>query len=329
MIAYTYQESIAALFVGALGTGMYLCTFAYSLRWLLYSDQGWKLRQKIDWKILTPTLAMCTLTCTHIALAAVLTVEWTTNAVNHVPTSNKVAWPATVMCGAANSTVLIADGYLIYRCWVLFSRSVKTIIFPSLFWIGGVVCTVIQLYWQAVKGTDNTTAWTPVNMSVGPGTVLTPFWASTIIINLYTTGKIVYYIWRATKEQRQVHAPVNDLHFVIRVLLDSGMLYLFITIPHFIVWWIPNSSGAILVIAYFNLPVVGSAFNLINIRTSQHRTIGEMGRGMAGTVSEMQFTSRPPIDLDLEKSVDFRHHIGIDGPESETSSTLGSTTATA
>ena len=87
----------AALFVGALGTGMYLCTFAYSLRWLLYSDQGWKLRQKIDWKILTPTLAMCTLTCTHIALAAVLTVEWTTNAVNHVPTSNKVAWPATVM----------------------------------------------------------------------------------------------------------------------------------------------------------------------------------------------------------------------------------------
>ena len=97
MIAYTYQESIAALFVGALGTGMYLCTFAYSLRWLLYSDQGWKRREKIDWKILTPTLAMCTLTCTHIALAAVLTVEWTTNAVNHVPTSNKVAWPATVM----------------------------------------------------------------------------------------------------------------------------------------------------------------------------------------------------------------------------------------
>ena len=70
----------------------------------------------------------------------------------------------------------------------MFSRSLKTIIFPSLFWIGGVVCTVIQLYWQAVRGTDNTTAWTPVNMSVGPGTVLTPFWASTIIINLYTTG---------------------------------------------------------------------------------------------------------------------------------------------
>ncbi len=33
----------------------------------------------------------------------------------------------------------------------------------------------------------------------------------------------MYYIWRATKEQRQVHAPVNDLHFIIRVLLDSGI----------------------------------------------------------------------------------------------------------
>ena len=48
-----------------------------------------------------------------------------------------------------------------------------------------------------------------------------------------------------------MHAPVHDLHFIIRVLLDSGMLYLFITIPHFVVWWIPNSSGAILVLAYF------------------------------------------------------------------------------
>ena len=75
--------------------------------------------------------------------------------------------------------------------------------------------------------------------------------------------------------------------------------------------------------------MVGSAFNLINIRTSQHRTIGDMSRGMAGTVSEMQFTSRPPIDLDLEKSVDYRHHIGIGGSDSETSSTLGSSAATA
>ncbi len=72
-----------------------------------------------------------------------------------------------------------------------------------------------------------------------------------------------------------------------------------------------------------NLPVTGSAFNLINIRTSQQRAISDMGRSVAGTqaMSELQFGSRPPVDL--EKSVDHRHHIGIEGSESETSSTLG------
>ena len=98
MAGYTYQDIITALFVGALGTGMYLCTFGYALRWLLFSDQGWKRREKINWKILTPTLAMCALTCTHIALAALTTVEWITKAINHVPPlTSKVPWTQTVM----------------------------------------------------------------------------------------------------------------------------------------------------------------------------------------------------------------------------------------
>ncbi len=96
MAAYTYQDIITALFVGALGTGMYLCTFAYALRWLLFSDQGWKRREKISWKILTLTLAMCALTCTHVALAALTMVEWITNAINHAPPLSKVPWTQTV-----------------------------------------------------------------------------------------------------------------------------------------------------------------------------------------------------------------------------------------
>ena len=79
-----------------------------------------------------------------------------------------------------------------------------------------------------------------------------------------------------------------------------------------------------------NLPVTGSAFNLINIRTSQQRTISDMGRSVVGTrtVSELQFRSGPPIDLDLEKSVDHIRPIGIEGSESETSSNLGATAVT-
>ncbi len=55
-------------------------------------------------------------------------------------------------------------------------------------WIGGLVCTVLQLYWQTVQtGVWGKGKWEPVNMTVGLGTVLTPFWATTILLNAYTT----------------------------------------------------------------------------------------------------------------------------------------------
>lgn len=109
MPAYTYQESIAALFVGALGTGMYLCTLAYSLRWQLFTDQGWRLRTRIHWSILGATLTLFTLSSTHLALAALLTVEWANNAVAQLPPTDKVTWPATVMvrCWLARPSTLL------------------------------------------------------------------------------------------------------------------------------------------------------------------------------------------------------------------------------
>ena len=55
--------------------------------------------------------------------------------------------------------------------------------------MGGFVCTILQAYWQIVKVRQLPGVWTPVNMTVGPGTILTPFWASTILVNMYATGK--------------------------------------------------------------------------------------------------------------------------------------------
>ena len=84
----------------------------------------------------------------------------------------------------------------------------------------------------------------------------------------------MYHIWKVTKEQRQAHSPVRDLNFVVRVLLDSGMLYLFITIPHFAVWWIPSSSGAIPVLANFvylsSYHVMASADTLYRTESAGH-----------------------------------------------------------
>jgi hypothetical protein len=83
-----------------------------------------------------------------------------------------------------------------YRCWIVSNKSKRVIIFPVVMWIGGWICTVIQAYWQAVQtGHFGTGHWEPVNMTVGPGIVLTPFWGTTLALNTYTTGLFKFLIF--------------------------------------------------------------------------------------------------------------------------------------
>ncbi|KAH9476396.1 hypothetical protein JR316_0011971, partial [Psilocybe cubensis] len=177
-------------------------------------------------------------------------------------------------CTVTNMAVLTVDGFLIFRCWQVCERAYKMVISPIVLWIGGAACTVLQIYWQIVQSAEIHKAWTPINMTVGPGTILTPFWGCSIAVNVYSTGVILHRIWRHVQGQKRfstaMSSSTRDLRFVMRVLVESGALYLLITIPHFIVWWTPSST-AILILAWTNLPAVGCTFNLIVIRTSQRR----------------------------------------------------------
>ncbi|KAF4612712.1 hypothetical protein D9613_011835 [Agrocybe pediades] len=294
----TGTDRIIGLFVACTATGMYIVSLMYCLRWLLYTDGGWKLRDRIDRVMVSAVLSMAVLSSVHTSLA----VSTTFGVVQDLErgsdgTSNgSLPWSSVVMCTVANMTVLIADGFLIYRCWRMYARSLKRVAIPCFFWIGGVACTVLQLYWQVVQSAPIQAVWTPVNMNIGPGTILTPFWASTIVVNLYTTSVLVYRIWRAANAQPASATPNTDLRFIVRILIESGAIYALITIPHFVAWW-TTSSMAILVLGWINLPVVCSAFNLIVIRTARHRMDVDLERAeKQAVIPSMVFASPPEAE---------------------------------
>lgn len=58
-------------------------------------------------------------------------------------------------------------------------------------WIAALLCTILQIYLQ-VAHTNNPDIgpykWASVNMSMGPGIVLVPFWISTVLLNAYVSG---------------------------------------------------------------------------------------------------------------------------------------------
>lgn len=68
-------------------------------------------------------------------------------------------------------------------------------------WLAGFACTILQAYWQFVQSNADK-KWRWVNMSIGPGMILTPFWATTLALNIYTMCMPI-------SSYRQV--PTNDM----------------------------------------------------------------------------------------------------------------------
>jgi len=170
-----------------------------------------------------------------------------------------------------------------------YCKSQKIIALPSLLWIGAFICTILQAYWQTVQNRNIVNAWQPVNMTIGPGTILTPFWGSTMLLNAYATPVMAYRLWRISKDSEGSTSP-DSLQFLMRVLVESGAMYLLITTSHFIVWWTP-STYAIAIVAAMNRPMTGIAFNLILIRTAKKKAEDNWNEQHRPPMSAMQFNT--------------------------------------
>ncbi|KDR83251.1 hypothetical protein GALMADRAFT_134735 [Galerina marginata CBS 339.88] len=296
------DQSVAADFVFIMIYGIYFSTLLQCLRWLLFTDEGWTLRRRkeVKWPMLAATLLLFSFSFTNL----ILQLRGTLVALRTSVRENKIigvdipkpAWVSLVLCTNANLSILIGDLVMIHRCWVIYNKSRRIVVLPILLWLGGVALTALQAYWQIVKGQHILNAWQPINSTVGPGTILAPFWGTTILLNAYTSGFIIYRIWSASKSASKYGASTPQIRFVMQVLIESGVLYLATTTAHFIVWWTPNSF-AILLVSSSNLQIIGIAFNLIFMRTSRRRADDSEVANM--DISVLQFASHK-VDLETQ-----------------------------
>ncbi|KAF8185151.1 hypothetical protein BJ912DRAFT_973717 [Pholiota molesta] len=290
------DQDVASIFVGALFYGLYLTTLFHCIRWLVFTDEGWKVRKRISWTMLSTTVALWVLATISRALElrnTMVQVVGESKPPAPPPPSGSIGstttlpWMAVVICTNANVSTLLADAVLIYRCYIIYDKSKRVIVFPIFLWIGGLMLTALQAYWQIVQSASILKAWQPINMTVGPGTVLTPFWGSTIVLNGYSTFMIIRRIYLVT-EGSKGSTSIHQLRFTMRILIESGFLYLATAIAHLVVWWTPNAY-AISVISGINLSVTGIAFNLILIRAAQRRVEEEAKIVGAGPISGIHF----------------------------------------
>lgn len=62
------EQDVASIFVAALFYGLYLTTLFHCLRWLIFADEGWKIRKKIEWTNLSITVMIWVLATISRAL---------------------------------------------------------------------------------------------------------------------------------------------------------------------------------------------------------------------------------------------------------------------
>lgn len=78
-------QDVQAMFVVALFYGLYLSTLFHCLRWLIFTDEGWKIRKKISWTLLTVTVTLWALSTISKALQLLNTIHIASDA-NQKPT---------------------------------------------------------------------------------------------------------------------------------------------------------------------------------------------------------------------------------------------------
>ena len=68
------KESILPLFAQAIMYGLYVGTFVHCLRWLLFDDNDWNIRKKINWSMLTIGIILFSLMTINLWIALRLAI---------------------------------------------------------------------------------------------------------------------------------------------------------------------------------------------------------------------------------------------------------------
>ncbi|KAF8964740.1 hypothetical protein BDZ97DRAFT_1918704 [Flammula alnicola] len=164
------------------------------------------------------------------------------------------------------ATAVIADGFLIYRLYMVWGRNKLIIIAPLLVCIALLVCGSIVIYYyknykQSVFGISR--QW-----------ILASF-AMTFIGNVYSTALIAYRIASAQHHPRARHAPKTKLERVVEILVQSCALYCFLVCLSLIFMSI-QSNLAYCTVAVSN-PAIGIIFCMIINRTHHDESYAVYG----------------------------------------------------
>ncbi|KAJ7809909.1 hypothetical protein B0H14DRAFT_1286801 [Mycena olivaceomarginata] len=154
----THTARLIALFVSCVLYGILLTTFVPCLRWLLFSaSQRFQIkpRHEIKYPILAGTILMFFVSSFSAVISmqdvmdAFIYYQGPGGALEFYGAQNDTlnhGWTHWMPAVEDSVQVVIGDALLIYRCYVLYGRSWRSIVVPSVAWLGLLVTSILSSY---------------------------------------------------------------------------------------------------------------------------------------------------------------------------------------
>ncbi|KAF8970693.1 hypothetical protein BDZ97DRAFT_57170 [Flammula alnicola] len=306
---------LAGLFVEAIVYGIYLTTFGHCLYVLLRKSSGWKRPRDISFGFLFVAVSLFSVGTINLSLGLFRIIDMENDEGAKSSGFSGQGWISIVKLLTMNLQTVIADGALIGRCWHVYARKWAVILFPLALWTAGFVIMIYAVW------TENQFLFHHDDSRM-LSIECTIFWVVTIVLNIYTTGMIVFRIWSVDHAARSVHAADSvsscpqsgkmkrrsKLQSVLRIVIDSGLIY---TMTSFAVFCSQiASSNSVFITTGADIMVIGIAFNLIHIRVAHTRDRDELSPADSepSTLSTIQFSHSNVFPTRNTDSVPPRSH---------------------
>ncbi|TFK34335.1 hypothetical protein BDQ12DRAFT_613696 [Crucibulum laeve] len=222
------------LFIQSLCFGVYLVTVGFTIPPLLRTGNRFRRFGELNLVMLIGALALCifitfdmVLSFYHSLLAFVSATG--PDAATRVYTDIS-SWINLV--NVLFETV-VGDLMLIYRCWVVYNRSWLSVSPSIILWLGCLACGIRVIFLAGtlhVPALVNSEKTYPYHSA---------FWGISVAVNIVTTSLLVWRLWTIDREASQYRTSQSVRHesllrHVMRIILESGMIYTASAIATFI-----------------------------------------------------------------------------------------------
>ncbi|PIL34522.1 hypothetical protein GSI_03300 [Ganoderma sinense ZZ0214-1] len=163
----------------------------------------------------------------------------------------------------------IADGMLIYRCYIVYSGSWFVAAPLCILWAAGIV---MEAFTCVLEFTTRGSTSKLINIAqITP--FITSMFAITLVLNTIATSLIVYKIWSIEHSAKVFvitgGTDTTRLRRAMHIIIESGLMYTVSVVILFILYLASNNAQY--AVSDCIVQIIGIAFNLIIIRIDQGR----------------------------------------------------------